>query len=51
VGDGTITTPASIWRMLDPLRFLSSPATWIGVMVGIAFIIAAIQLRLRRTEV
>jgi hypothetical protein len=51
VGEDTITTPASIWRMLDPLGFFTSPATWIGVGVGIAFIIAAIQLRLRRTEV
>jgi hypothetical protein len=37
--------------MLNPLGFLSSPATWIGIMVGIAFIAAAIQLRLRRTEI
>jgi ABC-2 type transport system permease protein len=51
VGDDTITTPASIWRMLDPLGFLSSPATWIGILVGIAFVVAAIQLRLRRTEI
>jgi ABC-2 type transport system permease protein len=51
VGDDSITTPASIWRLLDPLGFLSSPATWIGIMVGIALIIAAIQLRLRRTEI
>jgi ABC-2 type transport system permease protein len=51
VGDGTITTPASIWRLLDPLGFFSSPATWIGLAVGVAFIVAAIQLRLRRTEI
>jgi ABC-2 type transport system permease protein len=51
VGDDSITTPASIWRLLDPLGFFSSPATWIGIMVGIALIIAAIQLRLRRTEI
>jgi hypothetical protein len=51
VGDDSITTPASIWRLLDPLGFLSSPATWIGIVVGIALIIAAIQLRLRRTEI
>jgi hypothetical protein len=47
----TITTPASIWQLLDPLGFLSSPATWIGTLIGIVFIIAAIQLRLRRTEI
>ena len=50
-GGDTITAPASIWQLLDPLRFLSSPATWIGVLVGIVLILAAIQLRLRRTEI
>jgi ABC-2 type transport system permease protein len=40
----------SVWRMLDPLGFISSPATWVGLIVGVAFIVAAIQLRLRRTE-
>ena len=47
----TITTPGSVWRLLDPLGFFSSPATWIGVIVGAAFVAVAIQLRLRRTEV
>jgi ABC-2 type transport system permease protein len=51
VGGDTITTPASIWRLLDPLGFFSSPATWAGIIVGLVFIIAAIQLRLRRTEI
>jgi ABC-2 type transport system permease protein len=40
----------SVWHMLDPLGFLASPATWVGLIVGIAFILGAIQLRLRRTE-
>jgi hypothetical protein len=47
----TITAPASIWQLIDPLGFLSSPATWIGILVGIVLIVAAIQLRLRRTEI
>jgi ABC-2 type transport system permease protein len=51
VGDDTITTPGSVWPLLNPLGFFSSPATWIGVVVGAAFIIGAIQLRLRRTEI
>lgn len=46
----TITTPASVWRLLDPIGFVSSAATWLGLLVGIAFIVIAIQLRLRRTE-
>jgi ABC-2 type transport system permease protein len=50
VGDDTITTPASVWKVLDPLGFLSSPATWIGMLVGIGLVAAAIQLRVRRTE-
>jgi len=50
VGDDKITTPGSVWRLIDPLEFLSSPATWIGVVIGAAFILCAIQLRLRRTE-
>jgi ABC-2 type transport system permease protein len=46
----SFTTPGSVWTLLDPVDFVTSPATWIGVVVGIAFIIIAIQLRLRRTE-
>jgi ABC-2 type transport system permease protein len=30
---------------LDPLKFLSSPGLWIGLVIAAAFIIAAIQLR------
>jgi ABC-2 type transport system permease protein len=51
VGHDTITTPGSVWRLLNPIGFFSSPATWTGVVVGIALIIVAIQLRLRRTEI
>jgi ABC-2 type transport system permease protein len=48
---GSITTPASVWSLLDPVGFFASPATWVGVLVGAGFIAAAIQLRLRRTEI
>jgi ABC-2 type transport system permease protein len=41
----------SVWRLLDPLEFVTRPATWIGVVVGSALILVAIQLRLRRTEI
>jgi ABC-2 type transport system permease protein len=47
---GLMPIPQSVWRLLDPLDFLSRPATWMGVLVGIAFIFAAIQLRVRITE-
>jgi ABC-2 type transport system permease protein len=50
IDNDTITTPGSVWRLLNPLGFFSSPATWLGVVVGVALIVATIQLRLRRTE-
>ncbi len=50
LANGTITTPDSVWSLLDPIGFLSSPATWGGLLVGIGLIVAAIQLRMRRPE-
>ncbi len=50
IGGDSITMPGSIWRVFDPVGFLSSPATWIGLAVGAGFIVAAIQLRIRRTD-
>jgi ABC-2 type transport system permease protein len=49
--DDQITTPSSIWALMDPGSFFSSPQTWIGAVVGAALIVGAIQLRLRRTEI
>jgi len=49
-GAGSIATPISVWRLLDPIGFFSSPATWIGVFVGAALVCGAVQLRLRSTE-
>ena len=46
-----ITTPSSIWALLDPGTFFSSTQTWIGAAVGAALVVGAIQLRLRRTEI
>lgn len=42
--------PPSAWHVLDPVGFLSSPATWIGALVGAALIAAAIQLRARKAD-
>jgi ABC-2 type transport system permease protein len=50
IDSNTITMPSSVWHLVDPVGFISSPATWIGVVVGIAFIVIAIQLRQRRSE-
>jgi ABC-2 type transport system permease protein len=49
-GDGIIGTTSSVWSMLDPIGFLTSAATWIGVIAGAAMIAGAIQLRIRRAE-
>jgi ABC-2 type transport system permease protein len=46
-----IRTPASIWSFLNISGFFSSLETWIGVAVGTALIVGAIQLRMRRTEI
>lgn len=50
VDNDTISLPGSVWRMLDPVGFLSSPATWLGAAFGAALVFVAIQLRLRRTD-
>ena len=51
VDDDTIRTPTSIWGFFNLGEFVSSAETWIGVAVGIALIVCAIQLRTRRTEI
>ncbi len=50
IGTDTIAVPSSVWHVLNPIGFLSSAATWVGVLVGAAMIYGAIQLRLRRSE-
>jgi ABC-2 type transport system permease protein len=50
IGTDAITVPSSVWHLLNPIGFLSSPATWVGVLVGAAMIYGAVQLRLRRAE-
>lgn len=40
----------SIWRVIDPLGFISSPATWIGALIGAALIAAAVQVRMRKAD-
>jgi len=51
VDNDSIRTPQSLWSFLNLSSFLSSPETWIGAAVGVALIIGAIQLRMRRTEI
>ena len=46
-----VSSPADIWSFFDLGGFFSSAPTWIGVAAGAALIAAAIQLRMRRTEI
>jgi ABC-2 type transport system permease protein len=41
----------SVWHLINPSGFFGSVETWIGVAVGIVLIVAAIQLRMRRSEI
>jgi ABC-2 type transport system permease protein len=41
----------SVWHLINPSGFFGSAETWIGVAVGIVLIVAAIQLRMRRSEI
>jgi ABC-2 type transport system permease protein len=51
IESGTVRPSGSVWQLLDPMGFCASPATWTGIAVGIVFIAAAVQLRLRRSEI
>jgi ABC-2 type transport system permease protein len=42
---------ASVWHLINPSGFFTSAETWIGVAIGIVLIVAAIQLRMRRSEI
>jgi ABC-2 type transport system permease protein len=45
-----IAGPSSVWQLVDPVGFFTSPAVWIGVGVGAAFVYGAIELRRRRMD-
>jgi ABC-2 type transport system permease protein len=47
----TLNLPSSVWHFINPAGFFSDPQTWIGAAVGVALIVLAIQLRMRRTEI
>ena len=53
-GDFNLMTSADIsagvWHILNPLGFLGSVRVWVGIALGVTLIVAAIQLRMRRTE-
>jgi ABC-2 type transport system permease protein len=39
------------WQFIDIGGFLANPATWVGLLVGAAMVAAAIQMRMRRSEI
>ncbi len=41
----------SVWHLINPSGFFTSLETWIGAAVGVVLIVAAIQLRMRRSEI
>jgi ABC-2 type transport system permease protein len=43
--------PRNVWHLIDASGFFSNPQVWIGAAVGVALIVGAIQLRMRRTEI
>jgi len=51
IGHDAVTPQGSVWRVLNPSGFFSSPDTWVGIVIGVAFIVVAIQVRMRRTEI
>ena len=48
--ESPLAAPASVWELLAPLRFLASPSTWAGAIVGAALIGAAIRVRARTVD-
>jgi len=47
-----LTLPGqTVWELINPRGLLESPATWIGLLLGLALIASAIELRRRHMEV
>jgi hypothetical protein len=42
--------PSSVWNFIDAGGFFTNVQTWVGAAVGVALIVAAIELRKRRSE-
>jgi ABC-2 type transport system permease protein len=40
-----------VWQLINPSGFFTSAEVWIGAAIGIALIVVAIQLRMRRSEI
>jgi hypothetical protein len=51
VENGSGAPATTVWHLIDPSGFFTSMEVWIGFVVGIALILGAIQLRMRRSEI
>jgi len=51
LSDDSATGAISVWHFINPAQFFSQIEVWVGLAVGIAMIVGAIQLRIRRTEI
>jgi len=47
----TLNLPSSVFYFINPSGFFTNPQTWIGAAVGVGLIMAAIQMRMRRSEI
>jgi hypothetical protein len=45
---GGMKGPVTAFSQLDPIRYLSSPGLWLGLLAAAAFLYAAIRLRRSR---
>lgn len=50
-GRGLTLPGQTVWELINPRGLLQTPATWIGVVLGLALIAGAIELRRRHVEV
>jgi ABC-2 type transport system permease protein len=51
VVDNAHAAEISVWHLINPSGFFTNAETWIGVAVGVALVVLAIQLRMRRSEI
>ncbi len=51
VVDNAGSSVPTVWQMINPSGFFTSAEVWIGAAIGIALIVVAIQLRMRRSEI
>jgi ABC-2 type transport system permease protein len=49
--DNNASPLPSVWHLINPSGFFTSAEVWIGAAIGIALIVVAIQLRMRRSEI